>query len=173
MKEASIVSRLRSALNQRFDTVAKEPLPERWVDLINELNERERRDEELLRDYDPGKTRHHAKCLRPISRSWRCHNFHRLCHRGDLRERLGAAQTRTTTFMQRLQRSRVGARYEPSSRLSLGWRRLAVSARGGRSRRRQSGRANCRAPPAVASGHCLGGNGPQGAMKQNSARVSG
>ena len=67
MKEASIVSRLRSALNQRFDTVAKEPLPERWVDLINELNERERRDEELLRNCDPRKDPAPiiAKCSRP------------------------------------------------------------------------------------------------------------
>jgi len=44
MKEASIISRFRSALHERLDVVAKEPLPERWVDLIQELDECERRD---------------------------------------------------------------------------------------------------------------------------------
>ena len=43
MKEASILSRFRSALRERLDAVAQEPLPKQWVDLINELNERERR----------------------------------------------------------------------------------------------------------------------------------
>jgi hypothetical protein len=44
MKEASITSRLRSALQQRLDVVLHEPLPKRWVNLIHELNERERKD---------------------------------------------------------------------------------------------------------------------------------
>ena len=44
MKEASIMSRFRSALHERLDVVAKEPLPERWVALIQELDECERRD---------------------------------------------------------------------------------------------------------------------------------
>jgi hypothetical protein len=53
MKEASIISRFRSALHERLDAVAREPLPERLVDLISELNERERRDEELRRTANP------------------------------------------------------------------------------------------------------------------------
>jgi len=67
MSEASIISRLRSVLHERLDFAAKEPLPERWVDLINELNVRERRDEELLRNCDPRKDPAPiiAKCSRP------------------------------------------------------------------------------------------------------------
>jgi hypothetical protein len=41
MKEPSITTRLRSALQQRLDVVLHEPLPKRWVNLIHELNERE------------------------------------------------------------------------------------------------------------------------------------
>jgi hypothetical protein len=44
MKEQSITTRLRSALQHRFDLVLHEPLPKRWVDLIHELNERERKE---------------------------------------------------------------------------------------------------------------------------------
>jgi hypothetical protein len=44
MKEPSITTRLRSALQQRLDVVLHEPLPRRWVNLIHELNERERRE---------------------------------------------------------------------------------------------------------------------------------
>lgn len=58
MNEASIVSWLRSALNQRFDTVAKEPLPKRWIDLIKVLNERERGDAEVRQCAKP-ETRPH------------------------------------------------------------------------------------------------------------------
>jgi len=32
---------IRRLLRASYDEVAKEPLPERWVDLINHLNERE------------------------------------------------------------------------------------------------------------------------------------
>jgi len=32
---------IRRVLRASYDKVAKEPLPERWVDLINRLNERE------------------------------------------------------------------------------------------------------------------------------------
>jgi len=49
MSQASIVSRLRLALHERFDAAVKEPLPKRWVDLINELNERERSESEARR----------------------------------------------------------------------------------------------------------------------------
>ena len=44
MKEPSITTRLRSALQQRLDVVLHEPLPKRWVNLIHELNERERKE---------------------------------------------------------------------------------------------------------------------------------
>jgi hypothetical protein len=44
MTEPSIASRLRSALQQRLDVVLHEPLPKRWVNLIHELNERERKE---------------------------------------------------------------------------------------------------------------------------------
>jgi hypothetical protein len=39
--QSSVFERLGKALHVQFDTVAKEPLPERWVDLINYLNARE------------------------------------------------------------------------------------------------------------------------------------
>jgi hypothetical protein len=32
------------ALRANYDAVAREPLPERWVDLIHRLNDRERRE---------------------------------------------------------------------------------------------------------------------------------
>jgi len=44
MKELSIATRLRSALQQRLDGVLHEPLPKRWVNLIHELNEREQKE---------------------------------------------------------------------------------------------------------------------------------
>jgi len=44
MKEQSITTRMRSAQQQRLDLVLHEPLPKRWVDLIHELNERERKE---------------------------------------------------------------------------------------------------------------------------------
>ena len=44
MKELTIASRLRSALQQRLDVALHEPLPKRWVNLIHELNERERKE---------------------------------------------------------------------------------------------------------------------------------
>jgi hypothetical protein len=46
MKEPSITTRLRSALQQRLDVVLHEPFPKRWVNLIHELNERERKEEQ-------------------------------------------------------------------------------------------------------------------------------
>ena len=38
----SFLRKIRQALRANFDAVALEPLPERWVDLIHHLNERER-----------------------------------------------------------------------------------------------------------------------------------
>jgi hypothetical protein len=43
MKEQSAASNLKSGLHERLDPGLYEPLPERWVDLILELNCRERR----------------------------------------------------------------------------------------------------------------------------------
>jgi len=43
-REPSVTTRLRSALQQRLDVVLHEPLPKRWVNLIHELNERERKE---------------------------------------------------------------------------------------------------------------------------------
>jgi len=59
MKETTLVSRFRSALHERFDTIAREPLPKRWVDLIKELNERERRGIETQQRRKPEKARTH------------------------------------------------------------------------------------------------------------------
>ena len=39
--QSSVFESLGKALHVQFDSVAKEPLPERWVDLINYLNEKE------------------------------------------------------------------------------------------------------------------------------------
>ena len=47
MKEPSITTRLRSALQQRLDVVLHEPLPRRCVNLIHELNERERKETQV------------------------------------------------------------------------------------------------------------------------------
>lgn len=43
---SQIVERLRSALQEQYDAILNEPLPERWVDLIHRLNEQERRERE-------------------------------------------------------------------------------------------------------------------------------
>jgi len=39
---ASFLGLISSALRANYDKVAEEPLPERWLDLINYLNEREK-----------------------------------------------------------------------------------------------------------------------------------
>lgn len=39
---ASIVEFLRIALHARYDAVLNEPFPERWVDVIQHLNDQER-----------------------------------------------------------------------------------------------------------------------------------
>jgi hypothetical protein len=41
----TMAQRLGRALQSRNDEITREPLPRRWVELINELNERERRAE--------------------------------------------------------------------------------------------------------------------------------
>jgi hypothetical protein len=42
-EKASFLWRLGKAFHVHFDGVANEPLPQRWIDLINYLNEQERR----------------------------------------------------------------------------------------------------------------------------------
>jgi hypothetical protein len=42
-KKAPFSWYLRATLHDYFDAIASEPLPKRWVDLINHLNELERR----------------------------------------------------------------------------------------------------------------------------------
>ena len=39
--QSSVFERLGKALHVQFDSIAKEPFPERWRDLINYLNEKE------------------------------------------------------------------------------------------------------------------------------------
>lgn len=46
VKESSVASRITAALHEHFDSVVREPLPQRWLDLIRELNERERKQAE-------------------------------------------------------------------------------------------------------------------------------
>jgi Anti-sigma factor NepR len=48
----AIASRLREALRHVFDSVATEPLPERWIDLINRLNEEECKEAEAKQAAD-------------------------------------------------------------------------------------------------------------------------
>jgi hypothetical protein len=45
-KGRAITLRLREVLRHVFDSVVTEPLPERWVDLINRLNEADRKEAE-------------------------------------------------------------------------------------------------------------------------------
>ena len=43
MREPSIASRLKSALQQHFDSIVREPLPDKWAELIEKLQEHERK----------------------------------------------------------------------------------------------------------------------------------
>jgi len=42
-QHSSLLERISKAMRRQFDAIAREPLPERWVDLIKHLNEQERR----------------------------------------------------------------------------------------------------------------------------------
>jgi hypothetical protein len=42
MRQAHLLERISKALHAQYDRIADEPLPERWVELINHLNEKER-----------------------------------------------------------------------------------------------------------------------------------
>jgi hypothetical protein len=41
MTDPSFASRLKSALQEHFDSIVKEPLPDKWLELIEKLRERE------------------------------------------------------------------------------------------------------------------------------------
>ena len=43
--QETILQRLGKALNVRLDDVTHEPLPQRWIDLVQHLNEQERAQE--------------------------------------------------------------------------------------------------------------------------------
>jgi hypothetical protein len=45
---SSIFERVSKALHAQYDDIVEQPLPERWVDLINYLNEKERVQREPL-----------------------------------------------------------------------------------------------------------------------------
>jgi hypothetical protein len=42
MRQASILERLGNMLHVHYDEIANEPIPQRWVDLIHYLNEKEK-----------------------------------------------------------------------------------------------------------------------------------
>ena len=42
-RQSTILQQLSRALHVHFDEISHEPLPERWVELINYLNEQERK----------------------------------------------------------------------------------------------------------------------------------
>ena len=46
----SFLGSIAKALRANFESVANEPLPQRWIDLIHHLNERERIDAECHQD---------------------------------------------------------------------------------------------------------------------------
>ena len=52
------IERLKAALRAQYDAILNEPLPERWVDLIERLNEQERVQREFCARKDAGTFRH-------------------------------------------------------------------------------------------------------------------
>ena len=61
----SIFERLGKALHAQYDQVANQPLPERWVDLIRYLDEKERRQASAAKaeaePHEPGERSNSAK----------------------------------------------------------------------------------------------------------------
>jgi Anti-sigma factor NepR len=47
MRQASCAEMIRSALRGQYDAVLTEPLPRRWVDLINRLDQQDRQARQL------------------------------------------------------------------------------------------------------------------------------
>jgi anti-sigma factor NepR-like protein len=52
----TILERISKALSARYDEIANEPLPQRWVDLIRHLDEKEK--EQLLSEIQSGSEPH-------------------------------------------------------------------------------------------------------------------
>jgi hypothetical protein len=44
MTDPSFASRLKAALREHFDSIVKEPLPDKWLELIEQLRERDRKE---------------------------------------------------------------------------------------------------------------------------------
>jgi hypothetical protein len=44
MTDPSFASRLKSALREHFDSIVKEPLPDKWLELIEQLRERDQKE---------------------------------------------------------------------------------------------------------------------------------
>ena len=55
----TILQRLGKALHVQMDDITHEPLPERWVELIHQLNEQERTRERVQQAECKGRERHH------------------------------------------------------------------------------------------------------------------
>ena len=53
-----IFERIGKMLHDQFEDVAREPLPERWTDLINYLNDKERRQGKAAPSVRPGPSKH-------------------------------------------------------------------------------------------------------------------
>ena len=53
-----IFERIGKVLHDQFEDVAREPLPERWIDLINYLNDKERAQREAARPAPRGPSKH-------------------------------------------------------------------------------------------------------------------
>ena len=51
MPQASCAEMIRCALRDQYDAVLTEPLPKSWVDLINNLDQRERQTRRLDREH--------------------------------------------------------------------------------------------------------------------------
>ena len=56
---SSFIGVISKALRANYDEVAKEPLPQRWVDLIHYLNEHERAEAERIQAQELSKRRSH------------------------------------------------------------------------------------------------------------------
>jgi hypothetical protein len=54
---SAIFDRIGKMLHEQFEDIAREPLPERWIDLINYLNDKERAQREP--DGEPNRRNSH------------------------------------------------------------------------------------------------------------------
>ena len=63
MRQTAFVEMIRRALRDQYDTVLAEPLPQRWLELINGLcaGEKPARLEQAEQDHNPSPAAPHAK----------------------------------------------------------------------------------------------------------------